>query len=345
MRKDHLHLKARRVDSYNKPFNFYISMREPGKSTVVLNRAIKEFRNKGRASIILRRMVVDITETYINDIETAINKFQTKEHKIKLEFKKGDIREGVVNVYIKGKLFLRVIALSIPKSRFKSTVIRNPGIMIVDEFICDNRHGEKYLNDESGKFKEIYNTYQRECNGYVLKVYFCGNPYSLFNPYFVWLGVDTSLLVEGALIVGSNYCIYCYRMKKELKELILKRNPLYSIKDEYTEYAFNGKAVNDTNFQVVLKQPNGYYLRHVIRINNKYVGIYKNESSYWVTILKNTNRKVIAIDFNNLCENSNLITPSNRIILYALKDSISRRKVSYSSIEAGYLMEEIYYSI
>ncbi len=350
MKKDKLHISLRRVDSYNKPFNYIISEREPGKSTAILTKAYKMFKKKHRTTIVIRRLIADITETYINDCGKVINKFLPKDKQITLEYKKGSIKEGVVDVFINGRTFLRIIALSNPVSRVKSTMIRNPAMIVFDEFICNNRMGEKYLDGEAFKFKEIYNTYQRECHGYTLKCYFMGNPYSLYNPYFSDHEVDTLKLKQGVLLQEKNYVIYCYRMKEELRQAILKRNPLYEFDESYKKYAFDGQAVNDSQFILVPKRPEKFFLRYVFRINNRYLHIWCNSNNdylpdckYYIEAAHDTQtNKVYAIDFNNLVMNTSLVTYQLKAIFIRLKQAIACRMVTFNNIEAGYLTEALY---
>lgn len=351
MRKDRLHINLRKVDSRNKPFNFVISEREAGKSVAILTKAYKLFKKKHRTTIVIKRLIADITETYINDCGKVINKFLPKDRQITLEFKKGSIKEGVVDVTIEGRHFLRIIALSNPMSRFKSTMIENPAMIVFDEFICNNRAGEKYLDSEAFKFKEIYNTYQRECSGYTLKCYFMGNPYSLYNPYFSDLGVDTLKLRPGAFLEGPNYVISCYRIKQELKDFILKRNPLYQFDEGYKRYAFDGLAINDSQFIVDPKRPEKFYLRYVFRVNNRYLHIWSNGSDdyrldckYYVEALQDTaaTNRIYAIDFNNLVQNTRLVTAQLKILFMRLKQAIASRQCVFNGIEAGYLAEALY---
>lgn len=109
-----------------------------------------------------------------------------EKRKIKFAFKKGNIKEGVVDVTVNDKPFCRFIALSNPKGRIKSLHYDDPYAIFFDEFIVDNRNGEKYLADEANRFKELYNTFNRFAvkHGHRLKCYFCGNPYSVYNPYY-----------------------------------------------------------------------------------------------------------------------------------------------------------------
>lgn len=213
-------------------------------------------------------------------MQDAINDFLPEKDRIKFDFKKGNIKDGVVDVTVNGRPFCRFLAMSCPKSRIKSLRYDDPAYMIMDEFIVDNRHGEKYLLDEANRFKEIYNTFLRFAtrHGHKLKCYFCGNPYSVYNPYYVWLGVDLSKIKPGAFFVGQNYAIECYQLTDELRAFILAHNPLYQFDDSYTRYAFGGQAVNDAQFKIVPKQPDGYRLRYIFRLQDRYLHIYYQSS-------------------------------------------------------------------
>ena len=360
MHKDKLHYNSRRIDSYNKPFNFVISERAAGKTAnLIATKVYKQWRHHNRPSIILRRQIADITTTYIDDLQDAINDFIPKSQKIKFEYKKGSIKEGVVDVTVKGRPFCRFIALSNPKGRIKSLKY-DACQMLFDEFIVDVRGGEKYLTDEANKFKEIYNTFNRFCVRKYhrpIKCYFAGNPYSVYTPLFTWLNIDLALVHPGAFIVGPNYVIECYQTKPELKAWIKANNPLYddSIEDEYKNYAFNGVAVNDMNIKVEGIQPDGYRLKYVFRICHKYLGVYHRVTNrkdkigydcgkFWIAVIDyvGENRKILAVDFDNLISNSQLVTTDMRALMWRLKDAIASRDVTFGSIDAGYLTESLY---
>ena len=361
MRKDTIHYSPRRIDSHNKPFNFITSEREAGKTTAILATKIyKEWYHHHRPSIILRRQIVDITETYITDLQDAINDFLPEKKQIEFQFRKGNIKEGIVDVLVRDKPFCRFIAMSCPKSRIKSLRYDDPYLMIMDEFIVDNRNGEKYLVDEANKFKEIYNTFNRFAtrHGHILKCYFCGNPYSVYNPYYVWLNVDLAQIKPGAFIVGSNYAIECYQITQELRDFIKKNNPLYEFDDADPRYAFGGQAINDQTFEIQPKQPEGYRLRHIFRLQNRYLYVYWNNNPregkfgvdygrYWIMDKDSYDgsKTVRAIDFNNLVAGTELVTSDIKLITFRLKQAIGSRDVTYSSIGAGYLTEIIYTQI
>ena len=348
MKLDNLHYSFTKIDGYNKPFNFIISEREAGKSTALWLKIYRMWRDKGKPSIVLRRLIADVTETYISDIQEVLNKFL--DTPIKLEFKKGDLKTGIVDVYINKHLFVRVMGMSAPISRIKSLIVRNVGFMVMDEFICNIRMGEKYLQDEAFKFKEIYNTFQRESDG--LKCYFMGNPYSLYNPYFVWVGADTSKIKRGSVLVGEVWAIECYEITQELKDFILARNPLYKFSDEYTKYAFGGEAINDINIRVRKEQPENYRLIQIFKVEGKYLGVFRNnkfdhENEFWVSEIEyvGDRRKIYCFDFAELVQHSVLLSSVDKIDFQLLKEAIRTRAVEFENIECSYLMEEVYGNI
>ena len=353
MKRDNIHYSLRTINGYNLPFNFVVSEREAGKSTTMWLDLVYNAYKQGMTTIVLRRQINDITEVYLNDSAEVINKFI--DNPIKITYKKGAIKDGVVDVYVEEqgekKLLYRVIALSNPVSRIKSLILRNLKYIVFDEFICNPAFKEKYLADESTRFKELYNTFQRESS--FLKAYFFGNPYSLYNPYFLWLNVKTSLLKRGTILSGKNWVVECYQMKDELRKLILSRNPLYQFDDSYTRYAFNGEAINDMNIKVGTL-PMNYQLRYVFKIEGRYVGIFGNnfiqsddDNRYHCKFVDvvSARRVIYCFDFAELVNRTCLIGYDERNRFALFKSSMRKYQVTYESIEVYYLINEIYTNI
>ena len=363
MKKDKIHYSFRKVDSYNKKYNFIVSPRCLGKSTALYNKIYKHFKEENKPSIIIRRQIVDITEAYIESIEGVINKFLPDEKKIKFEFKKGDIKEGIVKVFINNQLFIEIAALSNPKGRIKSLYIEDLYCIAFDEFIVDNRSGEKYLSGEAHRFRELYNTFRREGSAKQVKCYFCGNPYSVFNPYWskeMGIDIDTMQIQPGTFLVGRNFVVDCALPSKELIEWLIEMD-MYDpeIDDEYQKYAFGGINVNDVNIKIESKQPEGYKLKYIFSISNTFVGIFvdnrKRETvgfdvgKFWCREMSrkevSLQRKIYAVDFNNLVNGSRLINTDQKALCWRLKNAISKRDISYQNVTIGYLIEMIYKSI
>lgn len=348
MELDNIHYSFNSIDGYNKPFNFIVSPREDGKTTSFLVRkSYPRFKKTQQPTIILRRYTTDITDAYIQSLEDVINKFSVD--KIKLNFKHGLKKEGVVDVLINKVVFFRIIAINNPISRIKSLFLANAAFLFFDEFICNTRLGEKYLKAESFKVKEIVNTFQREADN--LRSYFCGNPYSLYNPYFVDFGIDPKKLIKGTVITGANWAAERHILNPLLIEKIKEHNPLYSSTkdDAYERYAVEGEATNDSNANILDSCPANFSLYVSFRIDNKIISVYENNEfnfslRFWIGYNKSIGNRRFAycFDFNNLNENSILFSREDKFKLNRLKQAIRTRLAAYESLEISYLMEEIY---
>lgn len=347
------------MDSFDKTFNFVISAREPGKSTVLNTKIFKKFKHKHTRCLIIRRRPVDITEGYINSIATTINKFLPPHKRIAFFFNKGDMKAGQVDIYLDAKktqLFGRVQALNIPSERAKSNFIKNVGMILYDEFIPNDT--KAYLPKEVQNFWDVYSTYYREYKGH-LKCYFSGNPYTVFNPFFSKLNIPISEIKPGAFLVGEEYVLEFPLISKELREYILTKNPLYKFDDEYTNYALNGIAINDVKYNIVPHKPNPYYkLKHIFRVGGTYLLVWRQPQTqrfdnvivckadkFWIETCKHppkTNKKIYAIDFDNLVQDTQLVTKDVKILMQTLKWSVAHRNIGFQNIDAAVLIENLY---
>ena len=266
VKRDNIHFNLRKIDGYNLPFNFIISEREAGKSTAVWLKTYEAFKRDNKTTLVIRRKITHITKAYIDDIAQIINKFT--DDSVKFEYSQSSLKEGITDISINNKRFMRICSLSCDITALKSLVLRDLKFIVFDEFICNQRFGEKYLKDEATKFMEVYNTFRRESEG--LKCYFMGNPYSLYNPYFMFFNVDSSKLKRGAIISDKkSYVIQCYEITPELRAKILAENPLYQFDNSYTKYAFEGVNVNDQNIIIMKEKPEGFRLLYVFKHSGK----------------------------------------------------------------------------
>lgn len=358
MKKDKIHFTGQHMDSYNATWNAIWSCRESGKTTFWVIKSYKRWLKEKATSIVLRYMISDITDTYILDLQTVLSDF---DYDVKFKFKRGSIKDGIVDIFVDGAdtdipLF-RFIAISNPISRIKSMKLKNCCQIIWDEFILNTRAGEKYPASLITRFKEIYNTYLRCCHtGKKFKLYCFGNPYSKYHPILSDLNVPFAHIKEGQFYYNAEADVYveAYKIKDELKQFILARNPLYKFDNAYTDYAFNAEAINDSNFTILEKQPEHYILKYIFRIQNKYLKIYRcnvdradryfDTGRYWIDCSDKYigSRDIFAVDLNNLVDGTELITTEMKAIFWRLKNSIAQRDVAYSSIETGYLVEALY---
>lgn len=350
---DNLHYSFRSIDGYDKPFNFCISAREPGKSTMFMLQKHYFLWRKDKAPLLyLVRNIVEITEGLITTIQDVIiNKFT--DDNVKFQYSKASMRDGIVDIKVNGEMFIRIEALSITLRKIKQTILHNVRCIEFDEFIINPRQSEKYLPDEAMKFKELYTTNKRDRfdQSKPLKAYFLGNPYSLYNPYFVWLGVHPSSLKFGEIYVDGEYAIDYYKMKDELRAKILAENPTYQFDEDYRAYAFEGRAVLDKNIKLG-KLPLNYHLRFVFKMENKFIGVFQN--NYWedhadiyfcqfLSAKEISNRRVAyCFDFKDLINGCALLSNEDKNKFNKFKIAMRRRLVAFSSIDCYYLIEEIY---
>lgn len=364
---DDIHYSIRKLDSFNKPINIVIGPREPGKSTqgwVV--KFYRKWKKNFKPWIVLERQAVAIDEAYIQSIfDNFINKFNNEN--LEPIYSKGDVKQhtGIVDIYVNWKVgikqdgspkyekkrFLRIVSLSIKMARIKKAILKDCGGVIMDEFIINPKFGEKYLPQEFEKIEEAYTTWRREVDG-VLKMYFFGNPYSLFNPLFVGLGVDISKLKRGSFYVGENFVIEWCVLTQQLRDYLLEVNPFYQFDETYANYALDGQAINDKNIKLS-KLPKDYVLNFVIKIDNKYVGIFKNryidilQDQYFVRFVTeiSVSRTIYCFDFAEMVDRSILISIDERMKLQRFKEAVRRRLVSFEDINVYYYVEEVYKNI
>ena len=343
---DNIHYSFREIDGYNKAINCVVSPREPGKTTVAwMQKIYLPYIKTGKPWIYLVRQTNEITEALITSIEDIFNKFT--DDNVKLEYAKSSFADGIVDCKIKGKIFVRIVSLSIQMRRIKLAVLRNIGGVLMDEYIIDPKTNERYQKNEAFKIKEAYTTWRRECDG-MLKMYFLMNPYSLYNPLFMWLGVPVEKLKPGAIVVGDFWVVQCYQLTQELREHILKYNPLYEFDDAYRKYAFDGAAINDSNIRIG-KQPPGYKLIFLFRKDNRILGIYKNdlwidkEDRFFCKFLDSSyNRTVFCFEFSDLVNGAIILSNDEKIKMNHFKMAMRNQKIIFQDINAYYVALEIY---
>ena len=344
---DNLHWNSRRIDSYNKSINFIFGPREPGKTTAMWLKIYNGWKKDKRPWIYLVRNSVEINEALIDSIfDTTINKFT--DDNITPQYVKGAFKEGIVDVKIEGVIIFRIVSLNIQLRRIKLAVLRNAKGCFMDEYIVNPKNGEKYLKDEWYKIKEAFTTWRRECEG-DFKMYFTANPYSLYNPIFVGLGIDLSKLKKGEIFVGDYFAIEWVSLSPKLKEWLLEKNPFYKFDEDYSDYALEGSSMNDKHIRLS-SMPKDFYLQYILRFEGKEIGVYKaryyieDGDRFYIGEIKDLSKAktVFCFDFEDIVGNSALISYEDRLRFSSLKKALSKNKVVFDSIPIYYLIVEIY---
>ena len=379
--RDNLHFSWRYLDGFNKMYNIGMSPREPGKTdTTWWEKIYTQWKENKKPWMYCVRQSVEITEAMIQDIEDTLNKWSIEE--IKFEYKTGQFKESIVDIRINKELFFRVVSLSITLRRLKLAKIPNIGGVFFDEYIINPKTGEKYGKDEAFKLKEAYNTWKRSYEGKgFLKIYIAGNPYSLFNPLFVSLGVNVNKLrkdvweavsdedieyvfpdgikvidkqyrLKHNILTGDLYAIEWAVLHPVLKQWLIIKNPLYKFDEEYAGYAMEGNAINDQHIKLG-SMPLNYSLRFIVRINNINIGIFKNDyfvdkcDKYFCKEIKgfSQDRNIFAFEFNDLVDRCVLVSLEERRKLENFKNSFRKREVVFSNVNIYYLIEEVYFNL
>ena len=211
-----------------------------------------------------------------------------------------------------------------------------------------------------------------------MKMYFCGNPYSLFNPLFVGLKVDVAKLRKDVYIATNEEREYnfpndnisftdkVYKLKQNiylkddsaiewgvlhpvLKRYLLEKNPFYKFDEEYSEYALEGCAVNDRDIKLATL-PRNFYLAFVVKMSGKYIGIFQNnyvddlEDKYFCKFLDeiSARRSIYCFEFEEMIDRSILMSLDERMKFKRFKEAVRKRDVSFEDINVYYYVEEVY---
>lgn len=346
----------REIDGYNKPINCFMSAREDGKSTAFwIKKIYKPWKKTGQTALCLVYNAVELSDEFFQSIQDNIlNKFTDDD--VVFQYNKASLEKGVVDIKIDDKLFVRFLACSVKLRKIKQALLKDVGVIWMDEYIINPRKGEKYIKGLAFTLNEIYSTYKRERldKGKPLKMYFTGNPYSLYNPIHMWLKIPTNQLRIGNIYTGNNWAFQWHKLSPQLIEKLKKDNPTLEIDEDYSKYAFDGQPINDMNIKVGTL-PANYHLRFIFKHEGQYIAVYQNEywrdhaDKYYCTIVSgkdiSNKRTAYCFDFAELVNRTALLSAEDRNKFNHFKISMRKRLVVFSSVECYYLIEEIYYNL
>lgn len=355
--RDNIHLSLRPLFGYNKPFNFVISPREPGKSTCLwCDLFYTPFINKGLCLLMLVDTANSVDEAMITSIEDKIHEFC--DESFKFTYKRSDVgKESIFDLYAerngKQTRAIRFISFNCPMQRIKQTAITNISYMAQDEFIKNPKYGEKYVVGQYKKLRDIYSTYVRGTPR--LQFWAFGNPISLYNPYFVGFNVSTkdiAKLMNSKVRASKAYemcAVHWAPLTDELREFIVKRNPFYQFDEEYKNFAIEGININDNNIALGELKSN-YMLYCIFKIEGKYIGVYQDTTfmqdyAFYASFISDIGKRRTAycFDLDEIVERTVLLSHTERQRFSRLRDAIRSMNIYFSSIEVYYLIKEIYY--
>lgn len=350
VKRDNIHYNIRPIQGYDKEYNFVMSAREPGKTTsAVMDLIYNNWKKTKEPRFYMVRNSVEITPALIGMIfDININKFT--DDNVVAEYKISELESGILDIRIKGELFIRIVSMSISLRRIKQSTMEGAAGAVFDEYIIDPRSGEKYLKNEAFKIKEAYTTWKRGCHRKKFKMRFFANPYTLYNPLFIDWNIPLEKLRKGQIYSDSTHAIEWALISPELREKLLKENPNYQFDEDYAGYALEGNPINDRNIKLS-SMPNNYFLRFVFRYKGKYLGIFQNnyfdimDDSYYCKFIDSTNRAYFTFEFDELMNRGVIFSSEEKNRLNRFKIAMRNNKVSFADINAYYFTQEIYYNI
>jgi len=337
-----IYLNLRALNGYNRPINCVLSARSCGKTTLIWNElALK----KGGVLVYLVRDVNEINTLLETKVRETINKFSSSRVRVVLRKKPSDF---YANIEIDGALKVWVFSLKVNTDKLKGIMIGKVNYLVLDEFIVNERQGNKYIKAEGFRFKEIWSTLSRE--NPKMKAYLFGNPYSIYNPYFVEFNFDVRKIHLGKIATNDKMAVYYFAPSPALLNRIKDENKLLSDNenDRYSQFALYGKQINDSNIPVSPIMPQHFTLRLAFKIEGKMLGVYRTtnffeEYKYYLSyLIGSTSKEVITLDKCDLEKGEVLYSSSLRSKLSGLEVAYNHHQILYETIEANHAFERIY---
>ena len=358
--RDNKHYTYREIDGHNAAINVIFSARGSGKSTTGIVDKLYKMYLQERINLVFKRYAASITDEWLQSFGRILEKFYPGQL-FKMSYLKSEVKNGVFTLYMNKKPFAMIVALNGAMDKKKSIFLKNPGVAWFDEAFINPLYGEKYLSKEWDRLREICIGFMREliATGQPWKLYVQGNNYSLANPYTLGLKVPLNKLKLGTILTGYigegenrfKWAVQYYDLLPELKEELKRENPFYGDEeDEFTKYALEGIAVNDMNYKIEQTLPRNYSLCFVVRIENNYVGVFKNnqiskDGDYFhCRLLKAAEVKleVFCFEFSQLVEGSIMKCKTQEWYFMSFMYAMQRRLVTFSDVNIATLCEEIY---
>lgn len=356
-----MHLSLKHSDGFNKLFNLIICAREAGKTSELEYYKVYKTIKKGFGVIILMRYAKEVNKLNLINLQERINQYLNKDEQIKIDSVAGSSQNGIIKFKIsQNKTEFTgeglIIWIGLDEQILKNQYIKNPKYIIFDEYIVNPQSKEKYITNEFNKILILYGTIKRyKEENTKIKIYFCGNPYSKLNPFIEYFHIDKRKLKEGALIYKDNYLIWCYKLKKELKEKLLRDDINYKFDESYKAFALDGQYIYENKIINILNYvPQFFKLEYIISIldnsfKNRNLGIFYNTNfknsklEYCIKEIdiKNVKKPIYSFNFENM-NNAILINHENKEDITDLAESLANGLVGF--VDSFYYINDLFNS-
>jgi len=300
---DDKHFRVVDIGHHNADINILLSGREAGKSTALvyflLNLYMKDKKSKFvwllRQKSQLNKMFY---QTFLNDFEDY--PFVMAKNQVFYYDKKKMLHPN----YDDPIGFFG--AVSTGNKDFKQTKLKDVRNIVYDEFLIDHTlPNEKYLNKEAEVLFKIWDTIQRRA-GRKTRLWLLGNPYSMINPYFRWLGIESKEVEKRQDKIykpfGNRILIYYFSVHPDLLEQ--KESTTYGFfskkNDEYYRHTFQSEVKYKPMFPTMKfdKINNKKYIFKV-KIDNTMLEFWDVEYGIFIAEKEYKKDNAIALDFDS----------------------------------------------
>lgn len=248
-----------RLLSYGRPLNFTIGSRSIGKSTGWAIKLIKDFMEKGRMFIYVRRTQDETQLTAPGYFDNAVDILRGFGYDIKDFYYQGE------KYYLNGELCGFAIPLSL-QQKYKSANYSRVFYILYDEFMV-MPGGSRYLGGATNASFEVeamtslYQTVDRGIGRAFRNetiIIFVGNAGTFFNPFFINYGVDRFLRPDTKYLAPKGQ-IYVLEMTTETEATKdIKQSNGYLMSSEKTKaYAYDNAFADLSGDAFIVKDPKG----------------------------------------------------------------------------------------
>lgn len=274
--------------SYGKVLNFTIGSRSIGKSTGWAIHLLKEYVEKGRQFIYVRRTQDETQLTAPSYFDNAVDILRMKGYKIEsFSYKGGEY-------YLNDELCGYAIPLSL-QQKYKSSNYSNVWWILYDEFMIAPGSSAHYIGGSTGATAEVdamtslYQTVDRGIGRAFrneTRIIFVGNAGTFFNPFFINYNIDRYLRPDTKYLAPKNeiYVVELTRETEATKEI--KESYGYKMSTEKTKaYAYNNEYADLGDDSFLEKTPKGTHqtLINIISDGNTY-GVYSYHDNGYLYI-------------------------------------------------------------
>lgn len=306
---------GKRAMSYGTPFIFTLGTRSIGKSFDWTSRGVINFLSKGEKFIYMRRTDEDLKRcapTMFNNIQ---KKFPTTKFEVCGNGKSGTILK--INERICGQ----TIALSLA-DKFKSVGFDDYTLIFFDEFLPDDG---RFMSKEVGLALGFYQSVARGYDTPIrtnCRFVFAANHVTLYNPYFIELGILQHIKAGTKYTVDPDRAWVCEITDSPAITQEIYDTPFGKMlaKTKYGDYALKGMFYLDNNEFIEKPKSSGAYYCTLVAHGVSY-GVYehRDEGLFYVSTKVNPDcRDIFALYTDDHKPNTIMIYHNNNNPLYLL---------------------------